>query len=325
MNLVKTCDFATKHEDLIHHMAYDYYGRRLATCSSDLRIKIWEFLEHENKWINPENGGWKAHDGSVLRVTWAHPEFGQILASCSFDKSIKIWEEQDFDGKGTLKRWFERAKLQDSRGAVLDIEFAPQHLGLKLAACSSDGFLRIYEAMDPVGLNNWTMQEDIDIVSGSSRDSAALYCLSWCTSPFQPPMIAVGCGREARIYRQDQSKWGSHEILGGHEGVICDIAWAPNIGRSYHLIATASKDGKVRIFKLREERSGKHGDSFKLANQFTVDSVETLDHGGEQVWKVEWNVTGTVLSSSGDDGKVRLWTSTYAEKWICMGTVSAEL
>ena len=26
-----------------------------------------------------------------------------------------------------------------------------------------------------------------------------------------------------------------------------------------------------------------------------------------QVWKVEWNVTGTVLSSSGDDGKVRLW------------------
>ena len=28
---------------------------------------------------------------------------------------------------------------------------------------------------------------------------------------------------------------------------------------------------------------------------------------GSQVWKVEWNVTGTVLSSSGDDGKVRLW------------------
>lgn len=27
----------------------------------------------------------------------------------------------------------------------------------------------------------------------------------------------------------------------------------------------------------------------------------------EQVWRVSWNVTGTVLSSSGDDGCVRLW------------------
>lgn len=26
-----------------------------------------------------------------------------------------------------------------------------------------------------------------------------------------------------------------------------------------------------------------------------------------QVWKVKWNVTGTILSSAGDDGKVRLW------------------
>ena len=26
-----------------------------------------------------------------------------------------------------------------------------------------------------------------------------------------------------------------------------------------------------------------------------------------QVWRVSWNITGTVLSSSGDDGCVRLW------------------
>lgn len=31
------------------------------------------------------------------------------------------------------------------------------------------------------------------------------------------------------------------------------------------------------------------------------------DHQGAQVWRVAWNVTGTILASSGDDGCVRLW------------------
>ena len=30
------------------------------------------------------------------------------------------------------------------------------------------------------------------------------------------------------------------------------------------------------------------------------------DHKAE-VWKVSWNSTGTILSSTGDDGKIRLW------------------
>lgn len=33
---------AHEHKDLIHDVAYDFYGRRLATCSSDQTIKIWD-------------------------------------------------------------------------------------------------------------------------------------------------------------------------------------------------------------------------------------------------------------------------------------------
>ena len=32
-----------------------------------------------------------------------------------------------------------------------------------------------------------------------------------------------------------------------------------------------------------------------------------FDHQGAQVWRVTWNVTGTILASSGGDGCVRLW------------------
>jgi len=36
---------------------------------------------------------WKAHSGSVWKVTWAHPDFGQVIATCSFDRTAAIWEE----------------------------------------------------------------------------------------------------------------------------------------------------------------------------------------------------------------------------------------
>ena len=36
-----------------------------------------------------------------------------------------------------------------------------------------------------------------------------------------------------------------------------------------------------------------------------------------QVWRVEWNVTGTILASSGDDGCVRLWKGMKSFKKHC--------
>jgi nucleoporin SEH1 len=40
----------TEHEDLVHDVSYDHYGKRLATCSADQKIKVWDLNE---------NGEWK--------------------------------------------------------------------------------------------------------------------------------------------------------------------------------------------------------------------------------------------------------------------------
>ena len=42
------------------------------------------------------------------------------------------------------------------------------------------------------------------------------------------------------------------------------------------------------------------------------------------VGRVEWNITGTVLSSSGNDGKVRLWKQTVGGVWRTAGHISVE-
>lgn len=86
--------FDTGHEDLIHDVAYDFYGKRLVTCSSDQRLKVWDFVERPDASVWELNDVWKAHDSSILKAIWARPEYGQVIASCSFDRQVKIWEEQ---------------------------------------------------------------------------------------------------------------------------------------------------------------------------------------------------------------------------------------
>jgi len=53
-------------------------------------LQVWDQDEHENWHLT---ASWKAHSGSVWKVTWAHPEFGQVLATCSFDRTAAVWEE----------------------------------------------------------------------------------------------------------------------------------------------------------------------------------------------------------------------------------------
>lgn len=88
-NMLVEGSFPTKHDEVIHALCFDFYGTRVATCSSDHKIKVWE-LENKHWRLTAE---WKAHKGSVWRVEWAHPQFGSVLVSCSFDQSVKIWEE----------------------------------------------------------------------------------------------------------------------------------------------------------------------------------------------------------------------------------------
>lgn len=87
--------FPTEHKAVIHDVSYDFYGKRLATCSSDQKVKVWD-LDEESHW--KKTAEWKAHKGSVWKVEWAHPEFGQVIASCSVDRSICIWEEGEEEG-----------------------------------------------------------------------------------------------------------------------------------------------------------------------------------------------------------------------------------
>jgi len=223
-----------------------------------------------------------------------------VLASCSTDRTINIYEEQ-VGNKNSQRSWKKVGCLVDSRDAVQDVQFAPRHHGLKLASCSLDGRVRIYEAPDPMNLAVWHLLEEFE---AAKKDC---FCLSWNSSPFDPPMLVVASENSVKVweYNQKFQKWQAVVELEGHEDNVHDVAWAPNMGRTYHLIATACKDQYVRIYKLKP--------SANKPGSYDVQLVAKLGHHKAEVWRVAWNVTGTMLASTGDDGTARLWKADFAK------------
>ncbi len=114
------------------------------------------------------------------------------------------------------------------------------------ATCSLDGRVRIYESTDVMNLSVWPLVEEFE---ASKKDC---FAVSWNPNPFDPPMLAVGSQSSVKVweYHHKYQKWQSVVELDGFGDIIHDVAWAPNMGRTYHLIATASKDGFVRIHKI---------------------------------------------------------------------------
>ena len=224
-----------------------------------------------------------------------------MLASCSSDRVVHIYEEQ-VDGRSGVRTWKKQGRLVDSRDSVQDIEFAPRHLGLKLATCSLDGRIRIYESQDVMNLSVWPLVEEFEAARGGA------HCLSWNTSPFDSPMLCVGADKEVKLweYSNGARKWSAVASLEGHTDQVHDVCWAPNLGRAYHLLATACKDGNVRIYNLAYNKSN---------STYTPSLVAKLGQHNSEVWRVSWNVSGTILASTGDDGVSRLWKSDFNGNW----------
>jgi nucleoporin SEH1 len=302
--------FSSDHKEFIHDVAYDYYGRRLATGSSDSTVKIWESVDGEGWKCTSE---FKSHSGPVCKLAWAHPEFGQLLASCSTDRSVHIHEELA-DGNTEKPKWHKKGALNDATGALRDIAFSPRHHGLKLATISEDGKVRIYESSDVLNTANWN-QWGQDIEVGPPNDESA--CLSWNTSTFDDMMLTIGYGRECAIWQYGAKvpQWQKIAAL-PHPDLVREVAWAPQMGRQYHLIATACKDKGVRVFKVTFDSK---------TNKFIVDDLN-YDHSKQshegEVWRVCWNITGTVLASTGDDGKAKLWECDAKGSWKNSVTLS---
>ena len=124
---------------MIHDCQVDYYGRKLATCSSDHTIKIFDISGDS---VSQNVAIITGHEGPVWQVAWGHPKFGIILASCSYDSKVLIHKETS---PGNWEKIFTHDKHESS---VNSICWGPYEYGFILACASSDGKISIIENKD---------------------------------------------------------------------------------------------------------------------------------------------------------------------------------
>ncbi|KAJ3887919.1 WD40-repeat-containing domain protein [Lentinula edodes] len=325
----------TAHEDMIHDAQLDYYGKRLATCSSDRTVKVFDVVDGD---ASKTSGGHtlKGHTGPVWQVAWAHPKFGHILASCSYDGKVLIWKEQQ--SQGSAGGWSKVGEHTLHTASVNSVSWAPHELGAMLACASSDGKISVLTFKDD---GSWVA----DIFNGHAIGCNAV---SWAPAVIPGSLItpqqqsipgqqsqtqsvkrfaSAGCDNLVKIwgYREDSQSWVEEDTLEGHADWVRDVAWAPNIGLPKSYIATASQDKTVLIWTKDTATSPWVKTALDPSSALASPSPSSgaSSKFPDVVWRVSWSLAGNLLAVSCGDGKVTLWKENLKGIWECVSDMNS--
>lgn len=295
MNNSTTQTIDTQHTETLHDAILDYYGKRLATCSSDQTIKIFD-VSTTGAQTHVET--LRGHEGPVWQLSWAHPKFGTILASAGYDGRVLVWREQG-------GQWSKLTEHAIHSASVNSVTWAPHELGAVLACASSDGKVSILEFKDDGSWDTRTLP----------AHAVGVNAISWAPSTVAGSLVSTvgnapgtntvkrfvtgGCDNVLKVWAYDvaQATWLEETVLEGHTDWVRDVSWAPNIGLPKSYIASGSQDKTVLIWT-------------QLAGGPWVKTALRDEPFADTVWRVSWSESGNLLAVSCGDGKIYIYKET---------------
>ncbi|CAA6665875.1 unnamed protein product [Spirodela intermedia] len=299
---------------------WNYCGRRIAVGYDDGRISVHDSLEPGSSTSFTRSKAWRAHENRIKNVIWVPPEYGDAIACICLDGTISLWEETQ-DTESPI--WKLCNIFESNRSQVLDIQFGVGLTSLKLVAACSDGIVKVYELLDPLELKNWQLQAEFqnvtDSVSRFGKPTSISASIAWSPRRGDNQQLSFVVAFSADSPQFNSPKiWEFEEVhqrwlpvaelaLPGDKGDrVHAVAWAPNIGRPYELIAVATCKG-IAIWHL--------GLTPESDGRLSTEKVALLSGHDCEVWQLEWDVSGMTLASTGGDSTVRLWQSNLNGVW----------
>ena len=364
--------------EIVLALAHNLYGNRLAVASGDHYLRVWD--KDGTNWKLTDK--WRGHDAEITDVKWNSPLVGQLFGSVGCDGFCNLWLENQAAEPLSGRRFqlIHKISTKSSR-PWQSLDFKNLNFETYLALTSYDGNLVILEPRDPTSLTgdwiDWFQSSDFYVLQPiPSPSEEASFHVAW--SPEKLPCwtavdagldknsmgLAVAAMEHVMVFRTDRERklYLAAELTGAKD-IVRGVAWSRGAMRGYDVIATASKDGMVRVYelhtprkqqaaqpstgnlgtpaqqKLRIARSGIGAGLAEMSRVVQPATIEDADPSrvrqevrlvGElkghlgAVWHVNFSFTGDLLLSTGDDGVVRTWKRDLDGKWEEYAEVDVE-
>lgn len=252
-------------------VAYSPDGRYLASASEDRSIRIWSVQGEQLATL-------RHHTDKVNSIAFS-PD-GRRLASASFDGTVRLWSLQAAlppqagansggpQPPASALAVVPVAELRGHHSWVLGVTFSPD--GKRLASCSADSTVAIWEFTDPAG----HAAKVARVLQGHF-----LFVYSVAFSPDGTRLVSAGEDRTVRVW--DAANGKPLHVLMGHGERIFTVAYHPD---GKHVVA-GSQDNYLVVWNAETGRRLRA----IPAHQSAVSSLTFTRDGS--LWTGSWDRT----------------------------------
>lgn len=156
----------------------------------------------------------------------------------------------------------------------MSLDFKPLMSETYMAAVTRDGHLTIYEPTDHDDLSaDWDTMYSRYVCATPVRHQETSFRVAFhrerwpCWTAVEEGLdkksmaVAVAAMNVVKVFRTDlDRKWYVAAELTGAKDLVRDVAWANGAMRGFDVLATASKDGVLRIYDLETPQTEKRAD-----------------------------------------------------------------
>jgi nucleoporin SEH1 len=191
---------------------------------------------------------------------------GEVVGSIGEDGRCKLWQEDVTEVPMSGNRFKLITNLvSQTHAPFMSLDFKNIMQETWLALITRDGYLTVYEPADQSSLNEWTIlaehwvsednppqrQEEVGFKVVFHKEKLPCWTAIMAGLDRKSLSLAVAAMKDVFIYRTDKAKRFFHVAkLEGARQIIRDLAWANGSMRGYDILATASKDGTIRVYEL---------------------------------------------------------------------------
>mmetsp|Transcript_11624 Transcript_11624/g.30280 ORF Transcript_11624/g.30280 Transcript_11624/m.30280 type:complete len:319 (-) Transcript_11624:132-1088(-) len=301
-----------KHKKVVHAVAWNSTGSRLASGSVDTTAIVWSGIA-DGAGVKESHIELKGHQEAVDQLCW-DPQHPDRLATASGDKTVRLWDT----------RTARCTNVIDTRGENINIAWSPEH---HIAVGNKDDDISIIDARKGKMLKTTKFPYEVNEMSWS-RDGSLLFLTTG--------MGTVEVLRYANFLRGG-SKVESFRSLQGHTANCYCVQFDPT---GKHL-AVGGADALVSLWSLPElvcmrtltrlewpVRTLSFSHDGKLLASASEDAfIDIADvDSGEQIHAISssvamnsiaWHPTQYLLAYAGDDkerdqGMVRVFSLTHS-------------